>query len=251
MKNLVNGASLLNPQSPIPLYHQLADILSEKIHAGEYPADTRIPSEHQLAQAYGIGRPTARQATETLVRKGMLVRRRGAGTFVREAQTEVGLFSLGGTIAAFQKEGVAITTKLTQPVGVVSVSEEPGNPFNGTDAYHLARLSYADDMPVLIEQIYLHEGLFSGIERIELDGRSLSRAVDQHFYLRPTGGKQTFRIDYPTSDQEVQLALTPETPILAVERYLHFPNADNAVYVKLFCSTDRFVFFQSFGEGML
>jgi GntR family transcriptional regulator len=73
---------MLNHQSPIPLYHQLAQLLIDKIRSGEYPVGSRIPSEHKLAAAFGIGRPTARQATDVLVRKRILVRKRGAGTFV-------------------------------------------------------------------------------------------------------------------------------------------------------------------------
>jgi GntR family transcriptional regulator len=60
---------MLNPQSPIPLYHQLADILMAGIRSGDYPTGHRIPSEPQLAKDYGIGRPTVRQAIDVLVRQ--------------------------------------------------------------------------------------------------------------------------------------------------------------------------------------
>ena len=59
---------MLNTQSPIPLYHQLAEILMEGIRTGDYPPGLRIPSEPQLAKAYGIGRPTVRHAIDLLVR---------------------------------------------------------------------------------------------------------------------------------------------------------------------------------------
>ena len=74
---------MLNPKSPVPLYHQLADILLERIRSGIYTTGQMIPSETGLAQQYGIGRPTVRQAMETLVQKGVIQRRRGAGTFVK------------------------------------------------------------------------------------------------------------------------------------------------------------------------
>ena len=51
---------MLNPNSPLPLYHQLAEILLSRIRSGQYPPGGRIPSEHQLAATYCIGRPTAR-----------------------------------------------------------------------------------------------------------------------------------------------------------------------------------------------
>ena len=107
---------MLNPGSPVPLYHQLADILLEKIRSGEYPAGAKIQSEHDLAQTYGIGRPTARQATDLLVRKNILVRKRGSGTFVMEQPQEIDLFSLGGTISSFREKGIMLQTSIIQGV---------------------------------------------------------------------------------------------------------------------------------------
>jgi GntR family transcriptional regulator len=249
----------LNPQSPIPLYRQLADIISEKIRAGEYRPGARIPSEIVLAKTFGIGRPTARQATEALIRKGMLLRRRGAGTFVREQPREVDLFSLGGTLASFKKRGVTLSTDILHPVSLVSVgiksdsiksdsiksdSRNSTNPYAGGEAYFFSRLSSSDGMPVLIEDIYLHPVLFRGIDRIDLTDRSLSRVVEEQFFMRPVGGKQLFRSVYPNRAQGKRLMVSKDTPILEVHRFLNFPQAENAVYSELFCRTDKFVFSQ-------
>ncbi len=69
---------MLNHTSPIPLYHQLADILQERIRSGQYSPGQMIPSETGLAKEYGIGRPTVRQAMDTLVKKGLIQRKRCA-----------------------------------------------------------------------------------------------------------------------------------------------------------------------------
>lgn len=244
----------LNPRSPIPLYRQLADILSDKIRAGEYRPGERIPSEIELAKTFGIGRPTARQATEALIRKGMLLRRRGAGTFVRDGPKEVDLFSLGGTLASFKKKGVALATDIFHPVSLVfvGVQSDPrnlSNPYAGREAYFFSRLSRADGMPVLMEDIYLDPVLFRGIDRIDLTDRSLSQVVDEQFFMRPQGGKQLFRAGYPNRVQGKRLMVSMDTPILAVQRFLNFPQAENAVYSELICRTDTFVFSQIIGGG--
>lgn len=235
----------LDPLSPVPLYRQLADILAERIRRGVYPPGTPIPSENSLRAVFGIGRPTARQATDTLVRRGILVRRRGAGTFVREAAREVDLFSLGGTMASFKKQGVAIETEILHPMALVEVTGGAANPFRGAKAYYFSRLSRADGQPVLMEDIYLHPELFSGIEAIDLRTGSLSLAVEARYDLRPTGGRQRFRIEYPDSRQRGTLGIGAETPILAVRRILHFSRARGAVYAELSCRTDRFDFSQT------
>jgi GntR family transcriptional regulator len=249
MNEILQFRKGLNPLSPIPLYHQLADIISEKIREGEYRPGTRIPSEILLAKTYGIGRPTARQATEALIRKGMLLRRRGAGTFVQEKLKEVDLFSIGGTMASFKKRGVALTTEIVHPVRLVSVSRNATHPFAGGEAYFFSRLSCVDEKPVLIEDMYLHPVLFSGIDRMELTGRSLSQVVEEQFFMRPVGGRQLFRAGYPNPAQSTLLMIAMDAPILSVQRFLHFPQAENAVYSELFCRTDQFVFSQIIGRG--
>ncbi len=237
----------LNPQSPIPLYFQLAEFIMAKIRSGEFPPGTRIPSEHSLAATYKIGRPTARQATERLVRKGILERRRGAGTFVRESQKEVDLFSFAGTISSFQKKGISITTQILRKAALKKIRTDPENPFSGKRAYFLSRLSQSEREPVLVENIYLDADIFSGIERFDLTDQSLSLIVDEHYYMRPVAGKQSFRIGYLSGQMAMDLKVTPNTPILIVKRFIHFKQAENAVYSELFCRTDKFVFSQETG----
>jgi GntR family transcriptional regulator len=238
---------MLNSQSPIPLYHQLADILLSKIRSGEYPPGSRIPSEHSLASNYGIGRPTARQATDLLVRKRILVRRRGSGTYVKTGEKEVDLFSLAGTISSFHKKGISVTTRILEKTRLVSIGDDPENPFANQKVFFLSRLSQVKEMPVLLEDIYLHAALFSGIDRFDLSGQSLSQIVDEHYYMRPTGGKQNFRIGYLSGKKGRNLDVSPGTPILSVKRFLHFDLAKNAIYSELFCRTDQFVFSQTIG----
>jgi GntR family transcriptional regulator len=238
---------MLNPDSPIPLYRQLADILLARIRAGEYPLDGKVPSENSLAARYGIGRPTARQATELLVRRGILVRKRGSGTFVCKAHREVDLFSLAGTISSFQKEGIPIKTRILQKARLKTVGGDAENPFTGQKAYVLSRLSLVERMPVLIEDIYLHATIFSGIDRFDLSGRSLSQIVAEHFFMRPTGGKQNFRVVYLSGRKGQKLAVSPKTPALMVKRFLNFVQARNAIFSELYCRTDRFLFSQTLG----
>jgi GntR family transcriptional regulator len=239
--------SMLNTQSPIPLYRQLADLLASRIRDGQYRPGSRIPSEHQLAARFSIGRPTARHAIDILVRKGMLERRRGAGTFVREAQQEVDLFSLDGTSASFRKGGLSIDTRIITPIHRVGQVDDPGNPFSGRAAYYLSRVTLVDEGPVLAERLYLDPTLFAGIEKLDMQGRSLSAIAEDRFYLRPIGGKQSFNIGYPDHQCSQQLEISMKTPVLLVKRHLHFPQTANGVFCRLWCRTDQFVFTQNIG----
>jgi GntR family transcriptional regulator len=239
---------MLNPQSPLPLYHQLADRLAAMIRSGEYDDGARIPSENQLAATYGIGRPTVRQAIDVLARRRMLVRRRGSGTYVRRAKThEIDLFSLAGTTSAFQRQGMTVSGQIVKPMARRKVPVGVDNPFAGAWAYTYSRLSRVEDAPVLIEELYLHPELFEGIDAISLEGRSLAAVVAERYYRQPTGGKQNFRIDHLKGLRARQLGLTPGQAVLVVNRWLHFPDVENAIYADLYCRTDRFVFSQTIG----
>jgi GntR family transcriptional regulator len=238
---------MLNLHSPIPLYHQLADILLAKIRSGEYSSGSRIPSEKGLAVQYGIGRPTVRQATDLLVRKRMLIRKRGSGTFVREPREEVDLLSLAGTTSAFSKKGISVNTHILQKVRLKPIKDHPENPFTDKNAYFFSRLSRVEKLPVLIEDIFLHESLFAGIDRINLTGRSLSQIVNDHYYMQPIGGRQNFSIGFLQGEKARVLEVAPDIPILIVKRFLNFEQAQNAVYSELYCRTDQFVFSQTLG----
>jgi len=243
---------MLNPNAPMPLYRQLAELLTDKIRTGEYPVGSRIPSEPQLAAVHGIGRPTIRQALDQLVRKGLLTRRRGSGTFVCQPQQEVDLFSLDGTAASFRKKGLAVLSTILMPMALVHVSGIDNNafthnPFAGQRAYRFSRLTRVDGDPVLIEEIFLHAELFAGIDRIDMHGRSLSAVAEERFHLQPSSGKQSFHIGYVQDDKALHLQVKPEMPILVVNRQLHFAHAACGVFSQMWCRTDRFVFSQSMG----
>jgi len=65
-----------------PLHERLLQILKEWIIQGEYPYRSEFPSERELAAEFDVSRATVRSAVASLVGSGLLIRRRGVGTFV-------------------------------------------------------------------------------------------------------------------------------------------------------------------------
>jgi DNA-binding GntR family transcriptional regulator len=76
---------VVNRSSPVPLYFQVAEQIEGAIHDGHLAPGDRISNEVALADQLGLSRPTVRQAIQTLVDKGLLVRKRGVGTQVVSA----------------------------------------------------------------------------------------------------------------------------------------------------------------------
>lgn len=79
----------INKYSTVPLYCQLKNIILEKIEIGDFIEDSKIPSEQDLCEQYGISRPTVRQAINELTNNGQLYKLKGKGTFVSKRKSSV------------------------------------------------------------------------------------------------------------------------------------------------------------------
>lgn len=236
----------LNPGSPVPLYHQLATSLSAAIADGRFQPGDRLPSEPELARRFGVTRPTVRQATRLLAERRLVEARRGSGTFVRPPAEQVDLFSLAGTLEAFERSGVRLERRLLGKIRKAKVAGElTEHPFAGRVAYQFRRLSRARGRPVLLEDFYVDPTTFAELESYNLSVKSFARVVREHYFLRPTRGRQTFQTLSVTQEAGTLLELCAGEAVLLVRRTLDFPAAPAAVYVELLCRTDEFVFSQT------
>ena len=67
-------------------FEEVVSQLREMIHNGELRPGDRLPPERDLAKRLGVSRPTLRAGISSLAAVGVLQPRRGAGTFVVEAE---------------------------------------------------------------------------------------------------------------------------------------------------------------------
>ncbi|TRW17331.1 FadR/GntR family transcriptional regulator [Glacieibacterium frigidum] len=82
------------PRAPLdPGAVKLSDIVYAKIagriRSGEYSVDSRLPTENDLAEALGVSRPIVREALARLRNDGVVMSRRGSGTYVQRVQDTV------------------------------------------------------------------------------------------------------------------------------------------------------------------
>jgi GntR family transcriptional regulator len=234
---------VLDAASPLPLYHQLAEDLFAQIRSGAFAAGHKLPSEHAMAENYGVGRPTVRQATDTLVRRGLLERKRGSGTFVRNVPAQVDLFSLAGTLVSFERAALALDNRVLGKARQLEI-DDADHPLHGRSALRVTRVSRVDAVPVLLEEIDFAAPYFPGLARVALQGRSLSEVVEQRYRMRAESADQSFRVTKLTPQRAHALAMTTGAAILQVDRTLHFAQAKAAVFARMFCRTDRLSFTQ-------
>ncbi len=62
---------------------QIADLVIERIASGALPAGARLPAESALAALFGASVPVVREALAILIRRNLVHRRHGKGSFVR------------------------------------------------------------------------------------------------------------------------------------------------------------------------
>ncbi|RZQ60467.1 GntR family transcriptional regulator [Amycolatopsis suaedae] len=74
---------MVDKTSGVPAFRQVAADLRGRIEAGEYAPGTKLPSERELVEAYGVSRPTIRDAVNVLRSEGLVTAEHGRGVFVR------------------------------------------------------------------------------------------------------------------------------------------------------------------------
>ena len=74
-----------------PKYVRLAQTIQRRIEDGTYPPGTRVPSENQLVQSFGMSRPTVVRALELL----KYVKEDNTGDMPRRLCTPTGLPGVG------------------------------------------------------------------------------------------------------------------------------------------------------------
>ncbi len=135
----------------MPLYFQVAQQLERAIAEGSLPAGERIENEVALADRLGLSRPTMRQAIQTLVDRGLLVRKRGVGTQVVKApiRRSVELTSLNDDLLAAGREPRTTVLRLA------SVPADAETAFElqlalGAMVWHLERLRLVGEHPLAL-----------------------------------------------------------------------------------------------------
>ncbi len=172
LRQIVNSF-VVERSSPIPLYFQVSRHLEAAIESGALPPGSVFSNEIELAEDLGISRPTIRRAMESLVDKGLIVRRRGVGTRVVQPKVRrpLELTSLYDDLA---KSGQSPTTSVLE-VKVVpaqaGVAEHLQIPVE-SDVLMIVRVRSAQNLPIAVMTNYLPADLIELTEK-DLEGAGL------------------------------------------------------------------------------
>ena len=150
----------LNRNSPIPLYHQLAISIEAAINSGQLAPGDRLENELSMTARLGLSRPTARQGIQELVKKGLLVRKRGVGTQVVRSQ-----FRRTERLSSFNDDLTCAgrtpsTTLLAYEMGELEpevAAALDGERVTEGNFTKIRRLRFSDGVPIAILTNYIPE----------------------------------------------------------------------------------------------
>jgi GntR family phosphonate transport system transcriptional regulator len=89
MTTLTSAAPRLERPARERFWHRIASQISEAISCGTYPPGERLPSEHALAELFGVNRHTIRKSLASLSSQGLVRVTQGSGTYVEDFAVEL------------------------------------------------------------------------------------------------------------------------------------------------------------------
>lgn len=149
----------------VTLWRQIVGHLRQRIDAGSLPPGTRLPTEAELSQQFGVNRHTVRRALAELSRGGMVRVEQGRGSFVAEDVLEY-------AVEPRTRFTEWVRRHNKEPSGRVLQLQETGadhrvaaglNVRTSSRVVLLERLGLADDRPVSLTRHYFPAARLPGL----------------------------------------------------------------------------------------
>lgn len=233
-------AALLRPQAPIPLYHQVASLLRQGIEAGEWGEGEPLPSEHELAEAFGVSRITTKRALDELKAAGLVHRQRGKGSFVARAPREHPLTAPLGELMA----GLEVIARDTQVEVIAFERSEPPLRLSELFVHHRGPLVRAVRLRRKEGKPFAHYLSYTAIADRRFDRRALARkpriALFRELGIVIRRVDQFLSAAAAAGEVAARLELDPGAPVLTLERISYAENGQAFDWLFASYRPDRF-----------
>lgn len=203
-----------------PRYVQIAHTIAEWIRAGRLTAGDRLPAERQLAHELGVSRMTVRQALGLLTQQGLVSSHHGSGNYVTRPMVDQPVDILIGFSDNLLKRGIKpgahlldlqsfqADARMAQKLGLAP----------GDIVLAIRRLRLADDMPVALEYSYFPAAYFPGLERHDLEQRSIYAILAEEYGIKLAEAQQTLEPVVALPHQAALLRMANGAPLMLVTR---------------------------------
>ena len=217
---LQTRSQAVKPSSPVPLYHQVANVLQARIFSRTARPGALLGTEKDLAEEFGVSRVTVRKAIDILARDGLVEPRRGRGTFVSSDARPVA----PATLHLFLEDLLTRTASMPSVYEHCAVSAPPSVAARlgiraGTRVRRVQRClrrtaDGASDWVVYFVPMRLWRELAVASLRTE----TLLALVDRSPGLRLASGRETIQAIAADDETARRLEIPVGTPILRADR---------------------------------
>jgi GntR family transcriptional regulator len=210
--------------STAPRYLRVKKLVQDAVASGDLKEGDAIPGERDVAVLLDISRVTVRKAFTDLVAEGVLVQRRGSGTYVSGPgrRIEQPLSRLTSFTQDMQLRGLKTdadwlerSTGLPTPEEALKLSISPGE---HVSRFH--RLRRADSVPMAIELAVIPQHFLPDPTNVK---GSLYEALEARG-VRPVRALQRLHATALTMQEAKLLDLPDGSPALFIERISYLPD---------------------------
>ncbi len=223
----------------LPAYKRIQSAILKRLEAGQLKPGDAVNSERELAKIHRVSLMTARHALAGLEREGMVVRRRGAGTFV--APPKIHFNKLMSYTEQMSGRSLSVTSKLLS-LGLIDTEHEIAARLALPATSRLIkveRLRMGANEPFAIETCYLSADEFAGLTEAPLDRVSLFSILEHDYGLEIAHADE--EIDATTADPHTArlLDITHGAPVLRIRQVIYSTKGKTALYVLGLYRSDR------------
>lgn len=230
--------SVINKESPLPLYFQIKENMRYKILSGELQEGDYMPSEFKLMQQYNVSRPTIRQAIDLLVQENYLEKKRGIGTLITKPKADFwDLTELRSFDEEAQRKGFVSETQLLG-FDIVSLNDELKEIFGDEEQqfYRLERLRFINKIPLELVTTYVPKHLANNLESYDFSKNSLFDVLSKVYGVKINQAEKTFKA-INASKADSKILKIPSNSAIQLVRTVTFDS--NYVPIEFSISRDR------------
>ncbi|MEL0612118.1 histidine utilization repressor [Marinomonas arenicola] len=235
------------PDVPQPIYSKLKQAITQKISAGEWLANQRVPSEAEIVKSLGVSRMTVNRALRELTVEGFLVRHQGLGTFVAEKKSHSALFEVHNIAEEITSRGHQHRADLLVIESAKATVEEAmmlGVRTNH-NIFRSVVVHYEDDSPIQIE-----ERIVNASRAPDYDQQDFSKHTPYEYLMTTapmTEGEHLVEAVLPTPEECERLQIATSEPCLQIKRRT-WAGDDIITAARLLHPGSRFQLFGHFGR---
>ena len=208
----------LSGDTSLPLYQQIKNAITEKIHAGEWQPGEKIPSENQLAADLGASRMTINRPLRELTAEGVLKRVHGLGTFVAEPPRHASLIELKPIETEIIAQGKSHRAELLSLVEIRAKQTlaERMNVHAGDKLFHAVVVHYQDELPIQLENRHVNPAAVPGF--MQVDFSKITPSAYLISQVRPDELEHIVQAVMPDEYIAKRLAIPTTEPCLRLNR---------------------------------